>query len=135
MIHVNMYRLAYSSAHVTIFLTDDANVCYNSRARTTNNKKKQYFSIVHISVIILQMFLCSWTLCELCADITSSSIFSADPCLLKTNWIWCANYRKSHKQNIFYIHIILLAILSGSFQILYIDFARFMYTKNRECHT
>jgi len=39
------------------------------------------------------------------------------------------------QENMFYIHIILLAILSGSFQILYFDFARFMYTKNREYNT
>jgi len=59
MLHVNMRRLTYSSAHVTIFLTDNANVCCNSRARTKKYKKKQYFSTVHITLIILQLFLCS----------------------------------------------------------------------------
>jgi len=31
------------------------------------------------------------------------------------------------QENMFYIHIILLAILSGSFQTLYFDFAHFIY--------
>jgi len=98
MLHVKMRRLAYNSAHVTIFLTGNTNVCCNSRARTKKYKKKQTFSTVHISLTILQMFLCSWMLCEVCADIASSVIFPTDPCLLKTNLIWCANYRQSHKK-------------------------------------
>jgi len=98
MLRVNMRRLTYSSARVTIFLTDNANMCCNSRARTKKYKKKQYLSIVHITLTILQIFLCSWTLCGVCADMANSSIFPTDPCLLKTNWIWCANYRKSHKK-------------------------------------
>ena len=97
MLQVKMRRLTYSSAHATIFLTDDPNVCCNSRARTKKYKKKQYFSTVHISLTILQMFLCSWTLCEVCADIASSSIFPTDPRLLKTNCIWCANYRNTQE--------------------------------------
>jgi len=59
MLRVNMRRLTYSSARVTIFLTDNANMCCNSRARTKKYKKKQYLSIVHITLTILQIFLCS----------------------------------------------------------------------------
>ena len=50
MFHVKMRRLACSSAHVTIFLSDNANVCWNSSAWTKKYKKKQYFSTVHISL-------------------------------------------------------------------------------------
>jgi len=57
MLHVKMHRLTYISAHVTIFLTDHANVRCISRARTKKCKKKQYFLTVHISLTILQMFL------------------------------------------------------------------------------
>ena len=57
MLHVKMRRLTYGSAHVTIFLTDNANVCCNSRARTKKCKKKQFFLIAHISLTILQIFL------------------------------------------------------------------------------
>jgi len=57
MVDVKMLRLAYSSAHVTIFLTVNANVCWNSSARTKKYKKKQTFSIAHISLTNLQMFL------------------------------------------------------------------------------
>jgi len=56
-VHVKMCRLAYSSAHATTFLTENANVCWNSSARTRKYKKKQYFPIAHISLTILQMFL------------------------------------------------------------------------------
>ena len=55
--HVKMRRLAYRSAHVTIFLTENANVFWNSSARTKKYEKKQCFSIAHISLTILQMFL------------------------------------------------------------------------------
>jgi len=55
--HVKMRRAACSSTHVTIFLTDNAHVCWNSSAITKKYKKKQYFSIAHISLTILQMFL------------------------------------------------------------------------------
>jgi len=57
MIYAKTRRLSHSSAQVTIFLTDNANVCCNSRAGTNKCKKKQSFSIVHTSLTILQMFL------------------------------------------------------------------------------
>jgi len=57
MVYVKMLRLAYSSAHVTISLTVNANVCWNSSARTKKYKKKQSFSIAYISLTNLQMFL------------------------------------------------------------------------------
>jgi len=57
MLYVKTRRLSHSSAHVTIFLTDNVNACCNSRAGTNKCKKKQYFSIAHISLTILQMFL------------------------------------------------------------------------------
>jgi len=57
MLDVKTRTLSQSSAHVTIFLTDNANECCNSRAGTNKCKKKQYFSIAHISLTILQMFL------------------------------------------------------------------------------
>jgi len=57
MLYVKTRRLSHSSAHVTIFLTDDTNACCNSRAGTNKCKKKQYFSIAHMSLTILLMFL------------------------------------------------------------------------------
>jgi len=57
MLYVKTHRLSHSNAHVTIFLTDNANVCCNSRTGTNKCKKKQHFSIAHISLTILQMFL------------------------------------------------------------------------------
>jgi len=53
MFHVNMHRLAYSSAHVTIFLTDNANVCWNSSAI---QKEAIFFNCVHF-IESLQVFL------------------------------------------------------------------------------
>jgi len=48
MLYVKTRRLSHSSAHVTIFLTDNANVCCNSRAWTNNGKMKQYiFDCAH----------------------------------------------------------------------------------------
>jgi len=43
MLHVNMHRLTYSSAYVTIFLIDNANVCCNSRTRTKKYEKEAIF--------------------------------------------------------------------------------------------
>jgi len=57
MLYVKTRRLCHSSAHVTIFLTDNANVCCNSKAGTNKCKKKQYFSIARMSLTILQVFL------------------------------------------------------------------------------
>jgi len=101
MLHVKMRRLAYSSGHVTIFFTDNANVCWNSSARTKKYKEKQYFLTVLISLTIFLVFLVFMMLANvvsgvkaseggltiLCADIASSSIFPTDPCLLKNIWI------------------------------------------------
>jgi len=101
-----MWRRAGYLIAVLIFLTHNANVCCNSRAGTNKCKKKQYFSIALISLTILQIFLvswCSWTLCKVCAIIASLSIFPTDLCLLKP-WICCANYPKSHKQNVLHLH-------------------------------
>jgi len=45
------------SQYCRVVKTYNANVCCNSRAGTNKCKQKQYLSVAHISLTILQMFL------------------------------------------------------------------------------